>query len=475
MRVARPASIRTRLTAWYVGVLAATLLVYAAIVFVFQYATLTKQIFHDEVQDIVTVEGLLYFDGHGSLLLRQDYYSRPQSHLLIDRMMEVRDLSGNTLYRSPTLRGLSLGGPNQPNEGDAGFNEHIARLADGSYAFVISHVHGMGGRMVLIRLGYSLAPLYHRMVDFLLTLLLAFSLVLAVAALAGQFIAKRALLPLEQMSTRAASITAHNLSARLVIQNAHDELGHMALVFNHLLERLEQSFVQLQRFTADAAHELRTPLASLRAVGEVALQKEEDAASYREALSSILEETSRLNETVDSLLLLARTEADPGSEDAEVFAIGEPVYEIVNLLGVLLEDRQITIQILGEDESRTKVKAKRGLLRTALMNVLHNALKFSPDASVLRIAYERAPISKQSIRLIIQDEGPGIASGEHDRIFERFFRGHQQPRQGVSGTGLGLAIARLIIERSGGRIWFDEAATNGARCIIELPAYTADY
>lgn len=471
MRFGRPASIRARLTLWYVGVLAAMLLVYAVIVFVFQYATLTNQIFHDEVQDIVTVEGLLYFDGHGTLQLRQDYYSRPQSHLLIDRMMEVRDLSGNTLYRSPTLKGQPLGGPSQPDEGDAGFNEHIARLADGSYAFVISHVHGMSGRMVLIRLGYSLAPLRDRMVQFLLILIIAFSLVLAVAAMAGQFIAKRALLPLELMSARAASITAHNLSDRLVIQNSEDELGHMALVFNHLLERLEQSFQQLQRFTADAAHELRTPLASLRAVGEVALQKEEDIESYREALSSILEETNRLNETVDSLLLLARTEANLGTEDAEVFAIGEPVCEILNLLGVLLEDRRIRIETAGVYESRTRVRARRGLLRVALMNVLHNALKFSPEDAVLRISYQHLS-AEGLVLLVVEDEGPGIDTSEHERIFERFFRGHQQPGQGANGTGLGLPIARLIIERSGGRIRFDETATDGARCIIQLPAYT---
>jgi signal transduction histidine kinase len=469
VRLGRPASIRTRLTVWYVGVLAAMLLVYAIIVFVFQYATLTKQIFHDEVQDIVTVEGLLYFDAHGALQLRQDYYSRPQSHLLIDRMMEVRDLAGNTLYRSPTMHGMSLGGPIQPNEGDTGFNEHIAHLADGSYAFVISHVHGMDGRVVLIRLGYSLAPLRDRMVQFLVLLLIAFSLVLAVAAGAGQFIAKRALQPLELMSTRAAGITARNLSDRLILQNENDELGHMGVAFNRLLERLEQSFMQLQRFTADAAHQLRTPLASLRAVGEVTLQKEEDIASYRDALSSILEETSRLNETIDSLLLLARTEADLGSEGAEVFPIGEPVYEILSLLSVLLDERQITIETAGANESRTLVRAKRGLLRVALMNVLHNALKFAPHSSALKVSYVLA--ADDSILLIVEDEGPGIGPGEHERIFERFFRGHQQPPEGTSGTGLGLAIARLIMERSGGTIHFDESAADGARCIIALPVY----
>jgi heavy metal sensor kinase len=471
VRVARPSSIRARLTLWYVGVLAVMLLVYAVIVFAFQYATLTNQIFHDEVQDIVTVEGLLYFDGHGILQLRQDYYSRPQSHLLIDRFMEVRDLSGDTLFRSATLNGLSLGGPNQPNEGDASFNEHILRLADGRHVFVISHIHGMDGRVLLIRLGYSLVPLRDRMVQFLVILLIAIPLVLGIAALAGQSIAKRVLLPLDQMATRAASITANNLSDRLILQNPNDELGHMGSVFNRLLERLEQSFQQLQRFTADAAHELRTPLASLRAVGEVALQKEEESESYREALSSILEETSRLNELVDSLLLLARAEVASGANHTDVFAIGEPVHEILNMLSILIEDRHISVVHAGVDDSRTAVKANRGLIRVALLNVLHNALKFSPDPSVLKITYHHQH-EQQSIQMMVEDEGPGIAPGEHERIFERFFRGQEQPKQSISGAGLGLAISRLIIERSGGSIRFDETATDGgARCIIQLPAY----
>ncbi len=107
-------SIRTRLTAWYVSVLAILLLIFAVIVFIFQYITLTKQIVHDEMQDAVTVEGLLYFDGSGQLHLRQDYYSRPQSHLLVDRLMEVLDLNGAVLYRSDNLDCQTLGGALTP-------------------------------------------------------------------------------------------------------------------------------------------------------------------------------------------------------------------------------------------------------------------------------------------------------------------------------------------------------------------------
>ena len=253
-------SLRTRLTLWYVGVLALLLVVYATVVFAFQYVVLTRQLYHDEVQDVITVEGLFFFDETGSLRLKQDYYSRPQSHLLVDRFLEVRDLSGSILYSSPTLQGMSLGGSLGPGEGDKGFDERIVRLNDGTHLFAVSHIHSMQGRTVIIRLGYDLAPLRARMFQFFLLLFIAVPLALILAAFAGQAIARRALRPLERMTARAERITASNLGERLDVANERDELGNMARVFNHLLERLEQAFRQLQRFTADASHELRTPL-----------------------------------------------------------------------------------------------------------------------------------------------------------------------------------------------------------------------
>ena len=134
-------SLRTRLTLWYVGVLALLLVVYATVVFAFQYVVLTRQLYHDEVQDVITVEGLFFFDETGSLRLKQDYYSRPQSHLLVDRFLEVRDLSGSILYSSPTLQGMPLGTSLGPGEGDKGFDERIVRLNDGTHVFAVSHIH----------------------------------------------------------------------------------------------------------------------------------------------------------------------------------------------------------------------------------------------------------------------------------------------------------------------------------------------
>jgi heavy metal sensor kinase len=462
----KPTNLRTRLTLWYVGVLALLLVVYASVVLVFQYGVLTRQLYHDEVQDVVTVEGLLFFDQAGELQLTQNYYSRPQSHLLVDRLMEVRDLSGEVLYRSPTLHSMDLGGPVRAGEGDAGFDERIIRLSDGSHAFVVSHIHTMQGRTVLIRLGYDLGPLRSRMYQFFVLLLIAIPLALVLAGLAGQSIARRALRPLQQMTARAERITASNLDERLDIANEGDELGNMARVFNHLLDRLEQAFRQLQRFTADASHELRTPLAAIRTISEVALERPADTGAYREALSNVLEESSRLNQTVDSLLLLARAESTLPGVMQGAFNLRELVNEVVSLLEVLGDDRGIRIFQENSGIADLEVHADRGLIRIALMNVLHNALKFSPNGSTITIAFTRS--SASHLQISIQDEGPGIAAGEHARVFDRFFTSGGHAAVNTSGVGLGLSIAKLILERRGGSICFDENSDHGARCLIDL-------
>jgi heavy metal sensor kinase len=384
--------------------------------------------------------------------------------------MEIRDLSGVVLYRSPTLNGMSLGGPSHPNEGDEDFNERVVRLADGSHAFVISHIHSMQGRTVLIRLGYSLIPFRERMFQFLGILLIALPITLLLTGFASYAIAKRALMPLTQMAATAEKITATNLNNRIEIENSDDELGHMGRVLNHLLQRLEEAFVQLQRFTADAAHELRTPLASLRAVGELALHEENSLDGYREAIGSILEETSRVNQTIEGLLLLAKAEAVQPGDVRTSFSLVELTEEVLSVLEVLLEERQITIEQRGQKSTSAVVHADRGLVRAAIMNILHNALKFSPSGSTLRIDFATYQSTEPFVELSVHDQGPGISPSEHERVFDRFFTSADRETATKSGSGIGLSVAKLVIERNGGEIFFDLSVSEGARCIIRLPA-----
>jgi len=466
----RPTNIRSRLAIWFVAILSTILLLYISAVFVFQYVLLQRQIFHDEIQDVETVEGLLYFDQHGSLQLEQGYHTHQQSRLLEDRLMEVRDLAGNVLYRTDTLKGATLGGTALPDEGIHSYNERSTTLADGTRVLLISHIHPVQGKPVLIRLGYSMAPLHDRMLYFFFLLLVATPIALVAAGFISYSVSRRALRPLVSMASRAEQITASNLHDRIVVENPDDELGHMGRVLNHLLERLQQAFAQLQRFTADAAHELRTPLASIRSTGELTLQHDRPNASYREAISGMLEETTRLNQTIDGLLLLSKAEAVLSDSEPTSFFLTELVREILVLLEVLVEERQITVLEEYEKAPHEPLVADRSLIRVALLNVLHNAVKFSPDRSVLRIVYGSTEREGHIFhRISIHDSGPGIAPGEHLRVFERFFTSAVHQTIAPRGSGLGLSIARLIIDRNGGRIYFEEGVVNGAECCIELP------
>ena len=463
--------LRMRLTIWYVSVFGLVLVVYVVLVFAFQYAFIKRQIFHDEVQDVETVEGLLAFDRQGALQLQQDYFSHPRSHLLIDRLMEVRDSSGVVLYRSGSLNGQPLGGLTLPNEGEDNFNEREGNLPDGTHVLLISHTHPVQGRVLLIRLGYSLAPFRERMRQFLAVLLVALPGSLVLVGFAGYLAAERGLRPLEQMAARAETISSKNLSNRIEIENPDDELGHMGRVLNLLLERLDQAFAQLQRFTADAAHELRTPLASIRTVGELALGNDSTAEAYREALSSVLEETAAMNQTIEDLLLLAKAEVAQPDAGRTTFSLLTVITEVMTVLEVLVEEHELTIEHEGT-EANTVVNADRGLVRAAFMNVIHNAVKFSPPRSVIRFTYCVKDASL--VEVSIQDQGPGIRVHEREAVFERFFTSDSKETSFKSGSGIGLSIARLALQRSGGEILFDTTVSQGAHCILRLPLARLD-
>lgn len=462
----RPKSIRIRLTLWYIAVLAGVLAVYIASVYAFQGWQLQRQIYHDEVQDMETVEGLLYFGSAGHLQLHEEYHSRPQSRLLVDRLMEVHRPSGELLYRNPRLGGMALGGPVQRGEGYPSYNERVFRLADGTPVLMISHLHPVEGQPLVIRIAYDLGPANTRMMQFLLVLLLALPATLIIAGFAGYRIARKALAPLGRMASQAEQITASRLHDRLPIDNEDDELGQMARVFNRLLVRLEQSFTQLQRFTSDAAHELRTPLASMRSVGEVGLQQERTEEGYREIISSMLEETASLTQLIDGLLMMAKAESGQISVRATEFAAEALISEVAGLLDVIAEERGVSIR--GEQGMRNTLHADRALVRLALVNVLHNAIKFSPPGSEVLIASETVKKDGNPfLRISVKDVGPGVGDAEKVLVFSRFYRSEATRAQ--EGAGLGLSIAKWAIEANGGEILFDPHRLNGATCFIDLP------
>ena len=471
----RPTYIRDRLTLWYVCIFGLLLGLYICGACFLQYWQLRDQLVHAEVQDMETVEGLLYFTADGRLSLHEDYHNHPQSRLLLDRMMEVLDSNGQVLFRNERLQENRLGGAPLPREGLVGYSARTVRLADGTEVLAISHVHSLEGRPLLIRLAYSTEPLRHRLLELFGLLMLAIPIALIAAGFAGYRVAGKALNPLEQMARLTERITADRLDDRIPVDNPQDEFGHMARVLNGLLERLQESFEKLQRFTSDVSHELRTPLASLRSVGEVGLQADQDPEKYRDIIGSMLEEVARLTSMVDTLLTMAHADSGVIQLRRAVFSLLDLAQESVGVVGVLAEEKKQTISVSGDPG--ITVWADRAFLRMAVMNLLDNAVKYSPPESAIRLSLQVAAAVSghpQFVELAIADEGPGIPENDMHRVFDRFYRVDEARTRDAGGVGLGLAIAKWAVDAHGGQVSVRAGESVGSIFCISLPMAGAE-
>jgi heavy metal sensor kinase len=459
-----PKHIRTRLTLWYVLVLAALLVFYSAGTSLLLVWHLKQQLGVHAIEDLETVEGLLYFGADGKLHLRDDYHNHSESKLVQERLLEILSPDGEVLYRNDRLGNRALGARPFSEEGVGGYSERSLRMSDGTRVRLVSRRHNLDGHPVLIRLAYSEEPIWQHLEGMVLVFLLALPVALALAGIAGYTLAQRALAPVEDMALKAERITSERLHERLAAQNDDDELGHLARVFNSTLGRLEQSFEQLRRFTSDASHELRTPLAAIRSVGEVGLQKDGSREEYRDIIGSMLEETNRLTRLVDALLTISRADAGQIDLQRSPIAVLDLLRESTELLGVLMEEKKQRLILDGDGDAM--IEGDRVFLRQALVNLVHNAVKHSPIGGSISVsAWKKA----DSVELQVADSGPGIPLEHQGRVFDRFYRVDSSRSSAAGGAGLGLAIARWVVEAHGGEIRLRNSAEGGCVFGILLP------
>ena len=465
MKLLHPRRVGTKLTLWYVGLLAAVLAFSWGLTMFLLYWQSINQMDRYAIQDAETVEGLLFLGPDGNIGLHDDYHNHPESKTVLERFLEVRSADGSVLYRNDRLADRVLGGAVRPDEGVGGYSPRTERLADGTVVRIVSRKHVLDGRTILLRVGYSEENLRAFLERLLGATLLALPVILAAAGFAGYGLARRALSPLEQMARRAGEITPSSLAERLPIRNTGDELDQLASVINSMLARLDQSFEQLRRFTADASHELRTPLAAIRSVGEVGMQTDGTREHYREVVGSMLEEVNRLTRLVDSLLTMSRADAGQIQLHPSVFPVMELARDASQLFEVLLEEKHQRLTISGDDSIR--VEGDRLFLRQALVNLLHNAIKFSPLGGTITLAIHA---KDTSVAVEISDSGPGIPAEHASRVFDRFYRVDRSRSRDEGGTGLGLSIARWAIEVNGGTIGLNKSNSSGSTFEILLPA-----
>ena len=314
----------------------------------------------------------------------------------------------------------------------------------------------------VIQVARSEAAMRQQLSELLVLFAFGLPLAVAVAGLGGYTVARRALAPVERMTDRARSISADRLSERLPVHNPDDEMGRLATVFNETLGRLEASFERMRRFTADVSHELRTPLTAIRSVGEVGLRVHRDETAYRGIVGSMLEEVDRLSSLIDRLLTLSRAETGQAGLSREVVALPELADNVAAHLGVLAEEKRQSIVV--ERQGAPAAMADRLVLRQALINLVDNAIEYTPVGGEVRIRIEETPT--QAIFDVI-DSGPGIPAEARERIFERFYRVDTGSDSG--GAGLGLSIARGAVEANGGRLTLEHTGSTGSTFRITMP------
>ncbi len=416
------------------------------------------------LKNVETAESLS-LRGDGRLVLTEDLRGHRMGWLR-DRVVEIRDFdSGQILCRNERLGTRSLGGAPFAGEG-TGYSPRTIRLADGTRVFVISHVHDLDGRKLLIRQGYDLDSLLLRLREFIGVLLLSIPVTLLAAGFVGFRIARRIVQPLENMTSMAEQITPERLDERLPVYNSEDELGRLAVVINKLLARIHDEVDRLQRFTADVSHELRTPLAALRSVGEVALQRPANKSEYADAIGSMLEEANRLTRLVDSLLMLSRMDAGQVGLNLSECNVSEVLQQCVTLLDVLAQEKRQSLIFRSSGDGA--IAADEVLLRYALINIIHNAIKFTPLEGKIEVQASGAPST--GVEITVDDQGPGIPEESREKVFERFY--HLSP--GQNGAGLGLPIAKWIVEAHHGAISVGASTSGGSRFTIHFPHRLSD-
>lgn len=313
-------------------------------------------------------------------------------------------------------------------------------------------------------------------------------IVLLISPLVGHLLTGRVIRPLAQMIQTTSRLHPGEVSERLPIRGTGDELDSLAHTINGLLDRISTYLKQEHDFLANAAHDLRTPLAAIRSSVEVALGVERSDEEYREILGLVIEQCSSLQTLVNQLLLLAETDADRLQPDIEPVQLDQVVSQVVAMFEGVADDHGIELRMAELDP--LSVPGNRHHLRQVVSNLLDNAIKFTAARSgsepcdpadtshqgCIQIALVRDEQAGMA-RLQVQDNGIGISPEDQPQIFDRFFRADKaRVRDGVAGgTGLGLSICRAIVESHGGEISVESKPGEGATFVVSLPLYASQF
>lgn len=294
-------------------------------------------------------------------------------------------------------------------------------------------------------------------------LLAAAPMLVLIASAGGYWMSRRALAPVDQLTTAARRISVDNLSQRLPVEPTGDELERLGVTWNEMLSRLDESVQRIRQFTADASHELRTPISVIRTSAELALRRERDPEEYRRALGNIQREAEWMTHLAEDLLLLARADSKTLALGMKLFDLNGVVLQATEETAPIAEVRGIVIRTRVAEPAT--VKGDERALHRVLTVLVDNALQHTPREGRIDVS---TSMGDGEVVVEVRNSGEGIRPEDLPHIFERFYRGDPARTRG-DGAGLGLAIARSITQAHGGAIEVESEPGEGARFRIRLP------
>lgn len=459
----KPMSIRARLTAWYLAVVVATFVLFSVIAFYAMRKSIDTTVdegLRDQVSGVKALMGRVLPEGPGRAAdeLRENFELRRGAGFI-----QVADSQGNWIYRSPLMRRYGVPLP-------AGTASRISTLKAGRLPLrtLTASVEAYG-RVFRVQVAAPMDDFDEALEQFRWVLLLLSPMLVIVAAAGGYWLSRRALRPVDEIARAARDISPRNLSARITVPESRDELWRLSETLNGMLDRIAEAFERITQFTADASHELRTPIALMRTTAEIALRKPRTDAEYRDSLERILKELERTSSVIEQLMLLARADSGFETLDHTRLNLAGPFREACREARIFAEAKQISFceEISGEPIA---VEGDSDALRRLFLALLDNAVKYTPLGGQITASLgckDGFAIAK------IQDTGIGIDSTDVNRIFERFYRADKARSHETGGAGLGLSIGRWIADAHGGTIEAESEPGRGSLFRVTLPMRTA--
>ena len=448
--------ISTRLTTWYFLFVAVALIGFAALALIVMrqsiYATVDEQL-EDRSH---ALQVLIARSGGEDLSDAVREHNELQSS---SQLLQVSDGAGKFLYRSPVMErlGVPAAEANQRQFTNVEYGDLPLRI--------LSSTVSVGGQRFIVQVAEPMDDYLEALERFRTAMFISIPVLLLLAAGGGYWMSTRALRPVDRITHAAQMINPQDLSRRVIVPQTGDELQRLAETLNQMLQKIESAVARITQFTADASHELRTPVALIRTRAEVTLAKPRNNDQYRDALKEVLAESERTTALIENLMTLAR--ADTGSETLNFNRtdIGDIAREVSTQAQTLSEAKQLHWSVAIPDAA-IWLRGDANALRRLLLILIDNAVKYTPPAGSISLALQRNG-SHAEIR--VRDNGIGISADDLPHIFDRFYRADKARSRELGGTGLGLSIGRWIANAHGGDIQVETSTPNGTTFVVRLP------